>query len=46
MKFKPYTIIDQGSVTDDHTAAGEQPIGSFDDQVAVIFGRLKARQPR
>ncbi|MDX6719627.1 MAG: segregation ATPase FtsK/SpoIIIE, family [Solirubrobacteraceae bacterium] len=46
-KFKPYTIIDQSSVTDrDAANSGEPPIGTFDEQTAAIFGRLKARQPR
>ncbi len=43
LKFKPYTIVDQGSVAD-RDANGEVPFGTFAEQVAAIFRRLKERQ--
>lgn len=44
LKFKPYTIIDQGDpTTGDGHLPEDGPAGSFDQQVAAIFGRLQAR---
>ena len=44
LKFKPYTIIDQGSPTGGRDGATEEEaIGAFDEQVSAIFARLKAR---
>ena len=47
LKFKPYTIIDQGSPAPaEGAAAGDARIGSFDEQVSAIFDRLKVRTRR
>ena len=46
LKFKPYTIIDQGSPTAGADGApDDEPIGPFGQQVSAIFKRLKARSP-
>jgi S-DNA-T family DNA segregation ATPase FtsK/SpoIIIE len=47
LKFKPYTILDQGSpTTADEHVPDDGPVGSFDRQVAAIFERLRARASR